>query len=627
MPNDKFIFVNAPTIINAGPRDARRELRSQLMRRVYFKKYQVSPPPSEDDLANVNEEESVRSPKSGRRGHSLVNTTVSPPAEYDTEVSQTLQEKYGLVLRNSPVSNLPTPPDDNEQDVPQPDNAMHQVSPPKPANARKKTPKHIMRTKNLYVDKNKQRIMGDPNKIVVASFTSYFDYACNTQDSPNSNVLLQHYTRVILPALRVANEWRQNMFLEYVQANPEPLLFHTLCLTSSIHLDKIMLWNGVEAQRRQRELEQSHYRYTCLRELRKALIKPKYGTVGFDAILVGLCMLAICDPVGDLPASVDTMDHNPFSHALLSLGALNIFGYEPIHPVHWKGLLTLIDQHGGFDSLRMYGSKWKISYTALKYSTHTDTKPAFPVCNERGESLVNFTPLEILHISPSSLPSISGTGFLELNWFSIRNSIQRTFVELGQLAESMHKLMPHRDDVVVRDRLTDARNLIQYRFSNLPLMTGDPRLIVDLSTDGKDKDMNTSSTKIMEIASIVYGMCWLVGHLFTTHVTFPVPSCRRFRVKTVLPLRELVDKCGHALKCHPVFMKLQLWCMVIGGIAAEDIDTDLRQWTVIQTRILCYKLGLQDWEEVTTVMRSFAWMESACGYGGRKLWAEVQNWP
>jgi hypothetical protein len=151
------------------------------------------------------------------------------------------------------------------------------------------------------------------------------------------------------------------MFVEYVQTNPEPLLLHTLCLTSSIHLDKLMLWNGVEAQQRQRELEQSHYRYTCLRELRKALAKPKYGNIGFDAILVGLCMLSICDPVGDLPTSVDTTDHNPFNHALLSLGALNIFGYEPIHPVHWKGLLTLIDQHGGFDSLRMYGSKWKLS--------------------------------------------------------------------------------------------------------------------------------------------------------------------------------------------------------------------------------------------------------------------------
>lgn len=150
------------------------------------------------------------------------------------------------------------------------------------------------------------------------------------------------------------------MFIEFVQANPHPLLFNTLCLTSSIHLDKLMLWNGVDAQRRRREFEQSHYRYICLRQLRQALVKPKFGTIAFDAVLVSLCMLSICDPVGDLPASV-IADCNPFHHALLSLGALNVFGYEPIHPVHWTGLLTLINQHGGFDSFRMYGSKWKIS--------------------------------------------------------------------------------------------------------------------------------------------------------------------------------------------------------------------------------------------------------------------------
>jgi hypothetical protein len=224
------------------------------------------------------------------------------------------------------------------------------------------------------------------------------------------------------------------------------------------------------------------------------------------------------------------------------------------------------------------------------------------------------------------MSSIAGAGFLELNWFSIQNSIQRTFVELGQLSESMHILMPHRDDIDVRDRLTDARNLVQYRFSSLPLMTDDPYIIVDLPVDEGSTGISTSSRKIMEMAFTVYGMCWLVGHLFTTHVTFPVPSCRRFRLKTVIPLRDIVSNCGHALKHNPVFMKLQLWCVVICGIAAEDIDTDLRQWMVMQTRDLCTTLGFKEWEQVTTMLRSFAWMESACGHGGRKLWAEVKNW-
>jgi hypothetical protein len=193
MPNDKFIFVNAPTIINAGPRDARRELRSQLMRRVYLKKYQVSPPPSGEDIANVDEEESVGSSKPSRRGHSLANATVSPPAEYNTETNRRPQEQNVLVSRSPPVSNLPTPPDDNEQDIPRQNNRTHQVAPQNPVNAqKKKTPKQTMRTKNRLVNGNKQQMMCDPKKTIAASFSDYFNYTFNMKDCPNSNVLLYH---------------------------------------------------------------------------------------------------------------------------------------------------------------------------------------------------------------------------------------------------------------------------------------------------------------------------------------------------------------------------------------------------------------------------------------------------
>lgn len=263
--------------------------------------------------------------------------------------------------------------------------------------------------------------------------------------------------------------------------------------------------------------------------------------------------------------------------------------------------------------------------TALKYSTHKNTKPAFPVCNEAGESLMDSTPLEVLQLSPSSIPATTGTGFLALKRFSIRDSVLQTFVELGQLAYSMHILMPYRDDILSRDRLTDARNLVQYRFSSLPIMTDDAYLICDPQTEeGGEHSMDAS---ILKTVSTIYGMCWLVGHLFTTHVTFPVPSCRRFRLKTVPPLYDIVENTEDILNENPVFMKLQLWCVVIGGIAAEDIDPGLRRWAVLKIRDLCRKLCLREWEQVKAVMCTFAWMESACNHGGEELWAEVQTTP
>lgn len=129
----------------------------------------------------------------------------------------------------------------------------------------------------------------------------------------------------------------------------------------------------------------------------------------------------------------------------------------------------------------------------------------------------------------------------------------------------------------------------------------------------------------MEVASSVYGMCWLTTYLFTTHVTFPVPSSRRFRLKTVYQIRDAISNCGYALQHDSWVLKLQLWSVVIAGIAAEDINAELRQWMALRARDLCTKLCLQRWDEVLDVMTSFAWMEVACAHGARKFWAQVQS--
>lgn len=232
-------------------------------------------------------------------------------------------------------------------------------------------------------------------------------------------------------------------------------------------------------------------------------------------------------------------------------------------------------------------------------------------------------PLEILGLSPSSLPRNTGTGFMKLRMFSIRDSIQQTFVEVGQVAQSMHIMIPQRDDTVVRDLVADARNLVQYRFQQLPLLTDDPYTILDISTVEESSKKDISS--VVQLAYTIYKMCWLVGYLFTTHVTFPVPSSRRFRLERVFEVRDAVRNCGYALQQDPWILKLQLWCVVISGIAAEDIDADLRHWMALKAGDLCARLGLRDWEQVVNVMNSFAWMETACAHGARKFWAEVQN--
>ena len=273
-----------------------------------------------------------------------------------------------------------------------------------------------------------------------------------------------------------------------------------------------------------------------------------------------------------------------------------------------------------FDTMLMM-----VNSTSLKYAIHTCTKPVFPICNHYGALLIDQEPLNILGLTPSDLSPLTGTGFSNLGMFSIRGSIQQVFVEVSQVAQGMNMLMPQRGNRAARDSMADARNLVQYRFQNLPTLADDPSLIVDLSLFEGNKQATAYVMSIMEVASSVYGMCWLVTYLFTTHVTFPVPSSRRFRLKTVYQIRDAISNCGYTLQHNSWVLKLQLWSVIMAGIAAEDIDAELRQWMALRARDLCTMLCLQRWDEVVDVMTSFAWMEVACAHGARKFWAQVQS--
>lgn len=111
--NDKFIFVNAPTIINAGPRDARRQLRSQLMRRVYLRKYQDPPSQIEDVVDTIEQDppkdDSEADSSSSSRGH-----TTSP-----LMATMQSQSPTGSTLSRpgAPIDcKLPTPPSEGDGD-------------------------------------------------------------------------------------------------------------------------------------------------------------------------------------------------------------------------------------------------------------------------------------------------------------------------------------------------------------------------------------------------------------------------------------------------------------------------------------------------------------------------------
>jgi hypothetical protein len=149
------------------------------------------------------------------------------------------------------------------------------------------------------------------------------------------------------------------MYAEYVRALRFPLLFHAICLSGSVALER-KIENQSEKDRNNRLRDQNHYRYMAVRELRQALAKPQFDTRTFDEIVTCISLLAINDPLGEMPQLFHKQDYNPFSHPLQNLGALNVYGFAPIHPVHWQGLLAFIEQNGGYHGLQLYGARWKL---------------------------------------------------------------------------------------------------------------------------------------------------------------------------------------------------------------------------------------------------------------------------
>jgi len=126
----------------------------------------------------------------------------------------------------------------------------------------------------------------------------------------------------------------------------------------------------------------------------------------------------------------------------------------------------------------------------------------------------------------------------------------------------------------------DRRNSVQHSLMSLP--SGDELLVPE------DKVKSIALYESIRHAALIYSAA----------VTFPLPALS-----------------GH-------FHKLAAtWILILGGIAASD--TKERDWFVRSISIVAKILKIGTWEEVAEIVESFLWLESACGPGGRILWAEV----
>jgi hypothetical protein len=122
----------------------------------------------------------------------------------------------------------------------------------------------------------------------------------------------------------------------------------------------------------------------------------------------------------------------------------------------------------------------------------------------------------------------------------------------------------------------------------------------------------------------IYECCRLTAMIFGVAVILPIPNTYDVlqiyvtRLKLAIEESRLDTLQSVDANLSPVF----LWMLFLGGIAA--LDKPERRWFVSQLALLIDKLRT-DWSGVEEILETFLWLDSACGPGGRELWAKIED--
>jgi hypothetical protein len=231
-----------------------------------------------------------------------------------------------------------------------------------------------------------------------------------------------------------------------------------------------------------------------------------------------------------------------------------------------------------------------------------------------GNPLPWSSPLEVLQIPDDHLHSSRKyTGFHQLALLvpPIKWDIIRVFLDLSELSRAQQFICHNKWEPKKYMSLGDCRNLVQHRLFSLPDSRQPPFLVL-----GDDPDASESTSITFDI----YLSCRLAALLYSIHVTYPLPQTIRLRQILLPGLQDSINM--YEARVHDAqVLKILLWCVVIGGIVAED--SDWRGWFVAKIGKFCSLLQVDNWTTMCDLLKSFAWLDSACNRAGRAIWLEA----
>jgi hypothetical protein len=236
------------------------------------------------------------------------------------------------------------------------------------------------------------------------------------------------------------------------------------------------------------------------------------------------------------------------------------------------------------------------------HSTHILVKPHFPILERHRYSTHTFN-LEGAHncrgqlgeafksqpVANSPNPDLAQCLEMMSNMTSLIDAYTTGFVSIPNIAY-----------------LTERRNMVQHTLLSLPLAPG-------------PESIEYSSTGTSSWISFAYELLRLTALIYSVGVLFPMPPASETLDKLVIMLNAELTEKEHKLwiNCPGTL----LWMLVLGGIAAEHLSVRLEFVSRLATLSAAMDINL--WPDVVEVMERHLWMESACDFGGQKLWIEV----
>ncbi|KAH7417892.1 hypothetical protein BKA64DRAFT_700442 [Cadophora sp. MPI-SDFR-AT-0126] len=434
-----------------------------------------------------------------------------------------------------------------------------------------------------------------PREVLGSGRLDPFSSTGQTLD-PASHELMDLAVNYLIPGLMPDDHPNRSLSLTsassrtWVSAALElPCLFNALLVACSIERDFL--------QQSKLNLESRYVlskKLLVIQELNKFISDPDNALC--DEVLLTILVLASHDAL-----QAKEEPNKPFISPMKTMQWLNIYGNCTYSPMHLKALYDLVNMRGGLEVIKLPCMAEMILLGDIISSLNTFSKPTFPPIYAH-EAYIDYA-MDWAKSSPQLPAQVLATSFRRYTKYGISESLLQILEPLGVTTLAISYHLQGQTNGLTIGEIGRTRAAVMKRLLMVPT--------------AEELGMNAMVAGFPNL----YECCRLTAFIFSVAVTFPIPNTFDVLQHYVQKLKAAIEASYVLRDDEDLVAELLLWILMLGGIAA--LDKPERPWFAEQLSKVKNKLRIA-WDEATSILETFLWLESACGAGGRLLWEESE---